>query len=86
MIGNMSEKQYRSTCLNCGKAADKAYQTLPEAQHEGPIHCKACGSNMVPIFEIKFSLEDIRKILEKFKGATLYQVTIDNIINDFQRL
>ena len=34
--------------------------------------------------EIKFSLEDIRKMLEKFNGAILYPVTIDNIVNDFK--
>jgi len=34
--------------------------------------------------EIKFSIEDIRKTLEKFKGATLYQVTIENIIDDLK--
>lgn len=34
--------------------------------------------------EIKFSLEDIRKMLEKFEGAILYHVTIDNIMDDFK--
>lgn len=34
--------------------------------------------------EIKFSLEDIRKMLEKFKGAILYPVTIENIMDDFK--
>lgn len=34
--------------------------------------------------EIKFSLEDIRKVLEKFEGTILYHVTIDNIMDDFK--
>lgn len=34
--------------------------------------------------EIKFSLEDIRKMLEKFKGAILYPVAIENIVDDFK--
>lgn len=34
--------------------------------------------------EIKFSLEDIRKMFEKFIGALLYPVTIGNIIDDFK--
>jgi hypothetical protein len=34
--------------------------------------------------EIKFSIEDIRKMLEKFRGALLYPVTIENIIDDFK--
>ncbi len=36
--------------------------------------------------EITFSLEDIVKMLERFKGGTLYPLTIDNIIDDFQRI
>lgn len=36
--------------------------------------------------EIKFSLEDIRKMLKKFAGATLYPITIDNIIDDFKEV
>ncbi len=35
--------------------------------------------------EIKFNLEDIRKMLEKFRGATLYPTTIDNIITHFKK-
>ncbi len=35
--------------------------------------------------EIKFSLEDIRKMLEKFRGASLYPTTIDNIITNFKK-
>jgi len=34
--------------------------------------------------EIKFSLEDIRKMLEKWRGATVCPATIDDIIIDFK--
>jgi len=34
--------------------------------------------------EIIVSLEDMRKMLEKFKGATLYQSTIENIMRDMK--
>jgi len=35
--------------------------------------------------EIKFSLEDIRKMLEKWRGATVCPATIDNIITNFKK-
>lgn len=34
--------------------------------------------------DIKISLEDMRKVLEKFKGAILYPVTIENIMTVIQ--
>jgi formate dehydrogenase maturation protein FdhE len=44
--------KYRNMCINCGEVDKDTYDTLPEAQYEGPLKCKKCGSNMVPTMEI----------------------------------
>lgn len=35
--------------------------------------------------EIKFSLEDIRKMLEKFRGGVLYPGIINTIVDNFKK-
>lgn len=38
------------------------------------------GDGIMEESEIKVSLEDVRKMLVKFRGATLYPTTIENIM------